>query len=124
MTETSNKLFSQQKETMLQYQKVQEANQDTVDDITKALSNTRYMIDEYSQQYETIKSGLQDIFAQINKGLQEYSATLRTSTADALSEYSNALANSTKGLHNIAEALNETAEELSDGVDKIKTRLR
>lgn len=120
MKETSEGLMSQQKENMQQYKEVQAANQETVDNINEALDTTKQLIDEYTQQYEVIKQGLTGIFEEISKGLQDYSATLRTSTGDALSEYSSALEKSTKGLQNIAEALNESAEELSDGVDKLK----
>lgn len=120
MKETSEGLMSQQKENMQQYKEVQAANQETVDNINEALDTTKQLIDEYTQQYEVIKQGLTGIFEEISKGLQDYSATLRTSTGDALSEYSSALEKSTKGLKNIAEALNESAEELSDGVDKLK----
>ncbi len=124
MKNVSDTLIAQQEESMEKYKEVQDANQSTVDNINTALKTTQQLITEYTQQYAIIQQGLKDIFAEISKGLQDYSTTLSKSTGDALGVYSNALDKSTKGLQNIAEALNESAEELTDGVDKLKMRLK
>lgn len=124
MKTVSDTLIAQQKESMEKYKEVQDANQDTVDNINATLKTTQQLITDYTEQYAIIQEGLKDIFAEITKGLQDYSTTLSKSTGDALGVYSNALDKSTKGLQNIAEALNESAEELTDGVDKLKMRMR
>lgn len=124
MKTVSDTLIAQQKESMEKYKEVQNANQDTVDNINATLKTTQQLITDYTEQYAIIQKGLKDIFAEITKGLQDYSTTLSKSTGDALGVYSNALDKSTKGLQNIAEALNESAEELTDGVDKLKMRMR
>lgn len=124
MKTVSDTLIAQQKESMEKYKEVQDANQDTVDNINATLKTTQQLITDYTEQYAIIQKGLKDIFAEITKGLQDYSTTLSKSTGDALGVYSNALDKSTKGLQNIAEALNESAEELTDGVDKLKMRMR
>ena len=123
MKDVSNSLIQQQNDSMEKYKEVQENNQETIDNIKKTLNTTQELLKEYSQQYDIIHSGLKDIFAEITKGLQDYSTTLSKSTGEALGVYSEALDKSTKGLQNIAEALNESAEELTDSVDKLK-RLR
>lgn len=124
MKTVSDTLIAQQKESMQKYKEVQDANQDTVDNINATLKTTQQLITDYTEQYAIIQKGLKDIFAEITKGLQDYSTTLSKSTGEALGVYSNALDKSTKGLQNIAEALNESAEELTDGVDKLKMRMR
>lgn len=124
MKDVSDTLISQQKENIQKYKEIQQANQDTVDDINQTLKTTQQLISDYTAQYGIIHEGLKDIFAEISKGLQDYSTTLSKNTGEALGLYSNALEKSTKGLQNIAEALNDSAEELTDGVDKLKMRIR
>lgn len=120
MKEVSDNLFLQQKDNIEKYKEVQEANQETIENLNKALNTTQDILKEYAQQYDIIHNGLKDIFAEITKGLQDYSTTMSKNTGEALGIYSNALDKSTKGLQNIAEALNESAEELTDSVDKLK----
>lgn len=120
----NEQLLNQQKDSLQKYSELQAKSQESIEQIQEALEDAKNTITDYAKQYEVIKNGLQEIFTQIDNGVREYSATLRNSTGDALSEYSSALANSTKGLQNIAEALGETAEELTDSVDKLKMRTR
>lgn len=124
MKEVSDTLIVQQKESMLKYKEVQEANQDTVDNIADILKKTQELINDYTQQYDIIHAGLKDIFAEISTGLQNYSTTLNKNTRETLGIYSEALDKSTKGLQNVAQALNESAEELTQGVDNLRTKMR
>lgn len=124
MKEVADTLIVQQKESMQKYKEVQEANQDTVDNIADILKKTQELINDYTQQYDIIHAGLKDIFAEISMGLQNYSTTLNKNTRETLGIYSEALDKSTKGLQNVAQALNESAEELTQGVDNLRTKMR
>lgn len=124
MKEVADTLIAQQKESMQKYKEVQEANQDTVDNIADILKKTQELINDYTQQYDIIHAGLKDIFAEISMGLQNYSTTLNKNTRETLGIYSEALDKSTKGLQNVAQALNESAEELTQGVDNLRTKMR
>ena len=124
MKEVADTLIVQQKESMQKYKEVQEANQDTVDNIADILKKTQELINDYTQQYDIIHAGLKDIFAEISMGLQNYSTTLNKNTRETLGIYSEALDKSTKGLQNVAQALNESAEELTQGVDYLRTKMR
>lgn len=124
MTSLSHDMQMQHEENIKHFHKVQEGNQETLEAITEALSNSKAILEKYTEQYTIISGNLENIFKQIDEGLRGYSATLRESTKDALAEYSNALTASTKGLESIAGTLNETAEELNDSIDKMKGKLR
>lgn len=113
-------VIDQQKEATAKFVEMQHENQSIISQLSTALFNAQKMVDSYVSDFETLKSGMKEVFKGINDGLKDYSATLRESTGSALAEYSEAMTKSTDGLKNIAAALEESAEELSDSIDKFK----
>jgi myosin heavy subunit len=124
MTDASNGLLNQQKEVMQKYADVQNSNQETLSQIIDALNSSKVLVEDYSQGFGIIQGGLEGIFAQITEGLQQYSATLRTSTGEALAKYSDVLTETTKGLQNMAQSLIDSAEEIAESIDLFKIKLR
>lgn len=93
----------------------QENSQSSIDQIMKLLTNSGQMSSEYAQKFEQIKVGLSDIFAQLQKGLTEYSRTVASSTQKYLDEYLSNLTQTTSALsgaivqqQEVVEMLNET----------------
>lgn len=113
-------VIEHQKEATAKFVEMQHENINIISQLSSALSDAQKMVDSYVSDFETLKSGMKEVFKGINDGLKDYSATLRESTGSALAEYSDALTKSTEGLKNIASALEESAEELSDSIDKFK----
>ena len=82
------------------------------------LDDSGQLSEDYVEKFETIKTGLTGIFAQIQKGLTEYSQTMQASTQKYLEQYSMNLTKTTDALASTIERQSDIAELFVDALDK------
>lgn len=79
----------------------------------------RKTVNEYSDKFGVIESGLTGVFGQIQTGLTEYQTTTREGLNDYLSGFTTSLTNANQGLESAVSGLSEINEELFDQIDKL-----
>lgn len=97
---------------------LQRRTQQSIDSVVTLLNNSGQLSEDYVDKFETIKSGLTEIFAQIQKGLTEYSQTVQASTQKYLEQYSMNLTKTTDALAGTIQQQGEIAELFVDALDK------
>ena len=97
---------------------LQKQTQRTIDSVVTLLDNSGQLSEDYVEKFETIKNGLTAIFAQIQKGLTEYSQTMQASTQKYLEQYSMNLTKTTDALAGTIERQSDIAELFVDALDK------
>ena len=97
---------------------LQKRTQQAIDSVVTLLDDSGQLSEDYVEKFETIKSGLAGIFAQIQKGLTEYSQTMQASTQRYLEQYSMNLNKTTDALAGTIERQSEIAELFVDALDK------
>ena len=100
----ASKVFNQEHEKHLT------ANRETMEQIQAAVGH----LNDSVQRFQTIDSGLQGIFSEIEKGLNTYATTSRESINQYLNDFSDQLAQASRALSGSVEALTETVEEVTD----------
>ena len=98
----------------------QENSQSSIDQVMKLLTNSGQMSADYAEKFELIKVGLSDIFAQLQKGLTEYSRTVASTTQKYLDEYSSNLTQTTAALSSAIEQQQEVVEMLNETLSNKK----
>jgi predicted nucleic acid-binding Zn-ribbon protein len=101
LTQASN-AFNQENERYLT------ANRETTEQIQAAVGHLNNSV----QRFQTIDNGLQGIFAEIERGLNEYVTTTRESINTYLTEFSSQLTQASTALAGSVEALGENVEIL------------
>ena len=97
---------------------LQKQTQRAIDSVVTLLDNSGQLSEDYVEKFETIKNGLTAIFAQIQKGLTEYSQTMQTSTQKYLEQYSMNLTKTTDALAGTIERQSDIAELFVNALDK------
>ena len=97
---------------------LQKRTQQAIDSVVELLDDSGQLSEDYVERFETIKNGLSGIFAQIQKGLTEYSQTMQASTQKYLDQYSMNLNKTTNALAGTIERQSEIAELFVDALDK------
>ncbi len=115
LTQASN-AFNQENERYLT------ANRETTTQIQNMLGESQRLLNDSVQRFQTIDSGLQDIFGEIEKGLNEYTTTTRDSINKYLSDFSNHLTKASTALAGSVEALGENVEILNDMIERLTRR--
>lgn len=97
---------------------LQKQTQRAIDSVVTLLDDSGQLSEDYVEKFETIKNGLTVIFAQIQKGLTEYSQTMQASTQRYLEQYSMNLTKTTDALAGTIERQSDIAELFVDALDK------
>ena len=97
---------------------LQKQTQRAIDSVVTLLDDSGQLSEDYVEKFETIKNGLSGIFAQIQKGLTEYSQTMQASTQKYLEQYSMNLTKTTDALAGTIERQSDIAELFVDALDK------
>ena len=97
---------------------LQKQTQRAIDSVVTLLDDSGQLSEDYVEKFETIKNGLTVIFAQIQKGLTEYSQTMQASTQKYLEQYSMNLTKTTDALAGTIERQSDIAELFVDALDK------
>ena len=111
LTQASN-AFNQENERYLT------ANRETTNQIQNVLGQSQQLLNDSVQRFQTIDNGLQGIFAEIEKGLNEYTTTTRESINTYLGDFSNQLTRASTALAGSVEALGENIEILNDMIER------
>lgn len=97
---------------------LQKQTQLAIDSVVTLIDDSGQLSKDYVEKFETIKNGLSVIFAQIQKGLTEYSQTMQASTQKYLEQYSMNLTKTTDALAGTIERQSDIAELFVDALDK------
>ena len=93
-------------------------NRETTEQIQVAVGH----LNDSVQRFQTIDNGLQDIFAEIEKGLNTYATTSRESINQYLSDFSDQLAQASRALSSSVEALTDIVEDVTDMNERLARR--
>ena len=115
LTQASS-VFNQENENYLA------ANRETIEQLQGTLVQSRELLSEFAQRFQTIDAGLQAIFSEIQRGLTEYATTSRGSINDYLSAFSTQLTSAANALAGSVEALGDNVEVLNDMIERFRPR--
>ena len=90
------------------------ANRETTQQLLSALGQSRQLLNDFAQRFQTIDTGLTNIFEEIEGGLKNYSTTTRDSINTYLIGFSKYLTDASASLAGGVEALTESVYELTD----------
>lgn len=102
------------------FQIITEKQSETTEKINEALLKSQNMFNETSQKFRVIQSGLEDIFSEIEKGLNGYSEQTRKSINNYLSDFTNQVSLASEKLAGSVESLNEFFEVVSDRLEEVQ----
>ena len=108
--------FNQENENYLS------ANRETTQQLQGTLVQSRELLNDFAQRFQTIDVGLNSIFAEIQRGLTEYTTTSRGSINEYLSAFSTQLTSAANALAGSVEALGENVEILNDMIERLPRR--
>jgi methyl-accepting chemotaxis protein len=97
-------------------------NSNTLAEIQKSLGKAKDVSADYAQKFEIIEKGLQNIFFQINNGLQSYEQTVSENIQKYLSQFTTSLTETAKSLGGASQEQKDILIELSDLLDGLKKR--
>ena len=98
------------------------ANRETTTQIQNVLGQSQRLLNDSVQRFQTIDNGLQGIFAEIERGLNEYTTTTSESINTYLGDFSNQLTLASTALARSVEALGENVEILNDMIERLPRR--
>lgn len=101
---------------------IQRDNTHAISDLKDILGKTKIALKEYSDQFDTIKSGLSGVFKEINTGLSSYSTTVGSETQRVLTGYSQAVEKGIKDLMSAISSLDAIATSLTDSVEELNKK--
>ena len=97
---------------------LQRLSQNNIDSISELLKNSGELSQDYVDKFDIIRQGLSSIFAQLQKGLSEYSITVQATTQKYLDQYSRSLTETTDALSSTIQQQNEVVETLVDTINR------
>ena len=109
--------FNQENENYLS------ANRETTQQLQGTLVQSRELLNDFAQRFQTIDAGLDSIFAEIQRGLTEYAITSRSSINEYLNAFSTQLTSAANALAGSVEALGDNVEMMNDGIERLLSRL-
>ena len=98
------------------------ANRETIQQLENLQGQSQQLLDNSTQRFQTIDEGLQSIFAEIDRGMNNYSVTTRETINSYLSDFSTQLADASRALSSSVEALTDIVEEVSDMTERSSRR--
>lgn len=114
---TSN-LSSLQSSLKLYSKEVLEKNEQSLIVLNNSLDKANEVSENYVNRFDTIETGLQGIFSEITKGLNDYQVAVGSSLEDYLGKYTEALNKTASSLAQAASQQSEIIEELSEQLSK------
>jgi len=102
------------------FKKFSKLNDQAFTNIKNSLDENQKLLNDYVQKFSIIRNGLEEIFAQVDKGLKAYSQTTKQGINDYLSEFSNQLSQAAGKLAGSIDGLNELFEDVSDLLEKYR----
>ena len=99
---------------------LQKATNDSLNQMMSLIEKSGRTSDEYVAKFEIIKSGLGEIFTQLQNGLAGYSRTVQESTKKYLDQYSASLTQTTDALSSTIQQQNEVVEMLNETLSRRK----
>lgn len=97
-------------------------NSNTIDEIQNTLVKAKDVSKDYSDKFNIIEKGLQDIFFKLNQGLQDYQSTVSTSLESFLGKYSEHLTKTAESLAAASSKQEDILEELTEQLSKFNSR--
>ena len=98
------------------------ANRETIQQIQATHMYSKQLLDDLTQRFQTIDTGLQSIFGEMEKGLNSYAVSTRESINEYLGAFSSQLAKASNALANSVEALEENVDALNDMFDQRRNK--
>lgn len=95
-------------------------NSSTIQEIQKSLSTAKEVSTDYAQKFEIIEKGLQNIFEQIQTGLEQYRGAVANNLETILGEYTKSLTKSAESLASATELQSESIKDLADEINRLK----
>ena len=108
--------FNQENENYLS------ANRETTQQLQGTLVQSRELLNDFAQRFQTIDAGLNSIFAEIQRGLDAYASISHETITSYLGDFSSLVTNSVNSLAVSIEALRDLVEELSDSIERLRRR--
>ena len=96
------------------------ANRETTQQLQNIQKQSMQLLNDFTQRFQTIHTGLTGIFEGVEEGLTSYSITTRESINNYLKEFSGQLTEAAAALNSGVEALGESVEGLTDMVEELK----
>ena len=100
-----------------QFARMNEFNEETLEQIGDSLSGNQAILREYVEKFKIIDDGLSNIFGEIENGLTKYSSTVKNGINEYLSGFTNQLSTASDRLAGSIDALNDFFEEVSDKLE-------
>lgn len=116
-TEVFHKSQNDYQNKMLELQRLSQSNMDSISDLIK---DSGELSRDYVEKFDIIKQGLSGIFAQLQKGLADYSITVHATTQKYLEQYASSLTDTTDALSSNINQIGDLVESLVDAINKIK----
>ena len=101
---------------------LQEKTQHAITSISDLLEESGNLSKEYVEKFDSIKNGIGGIFAQIQKGMTEYSQYVQSSTQRYLEDYSRELTKATNALSGAISQQNDVTEVIAEELSKFRKR--
>jgi ABC-type transporter Mla subunit MlaD len=95
-------------------------NSSTIQEIQKSLSTAKEVSTDYAQKFDIIEKGLQQIFAQIKDGLEQYKNAVGNNLETILGEYTKSLTKSAESLASATELQSESIKDLAEEINRLK----
>jgi methyl-accepting chemotaxis protein len=95
-------------------------NSNTIEEIQKSLTTAKEVSTDYARKFEIIEKGLQQIFAQIKDGLEQYQNAVRNNLQTILGEYTKSLTKSAESLASATELQSESIKDLAEEINRLK----
>lgn len=95
------------------------ANRETTQHLQDIQERSGQLLNDFTQRFQTIHTGLTGIFEGIEEGLTSYSITTRESINNYLKEFSGQLTEAAAALNSGIEALQESVDELTEMCDQL-----
>ena len=92
--------------------------------LQRTLVQSRILLNDFAQRFQTIDDGLQGIFAEIETGLTNYSTITRDTINEYLGAFPTHLDNAATALAGSIEALREEVDQLNDIIERLSARSR
>ena len=99
-------------------------NKETTQQLQSVQVQSRQLLNDFTQRFQTIDTGLTNIFGEIEKGLTNYSTTTRDSVNTYLGDFSKHLTDASAALASGVEALTESVYELTDMAENLTNQRR
>ncbi len=98
------------------------ANRETIQQLENLHGQSQQLLDNSTERFQTIDEGLQSIFAEIDRGMNNYSVTAREAINSYLNDFSTQLADASRAFSSSVEALTDIVEEVSDMTERSSRR--